>query len=170
MQWMDLSNIGMSVKLWWLQSGEECKSNLSRVAFVWISLLSQDTLIVFVLVLLPVLEVKAEVPQPNRLLPPQESTDRSVTILHVYVDLRLVWTVNVCMHLSTLTTFVLIQCSWSFLRPSEQRYYTQLGKIVRNTQNAIAELHQQQEFLPLVDVFRSSLDEVCTYMYTCMYI
>ena len=104
---------------------------------------------------LPVLEVKAKVSPPDCLLPSEESTDWSVASLSTAC-----WTVNMHMHPCWKLIVFVIEAIF-LLVPSEQRYYTQLGKIVRNTQNAIAELHQQQEFLPLVDVFRSSLEEVC---------
>ncbi|XP_019853956.1 PREDICTED: rho GTPase-activating protein 29-like [Amphimedon queenslandica] len=49
----------------------------------------------------------------------------------------------------------------------EQRYYAQLGKVVRQTQAALSELHQQEECLPLYDVFRTSLDQDNRYAMNC---
>ena len=118
----------------------------------------------------PVLEIKAKISQPGCLLSSQESTNWLVTRFCASVCyLFELWTLWTCLLYITNSVCVDLTFLLVLFRPSEQRYYTQLGKVVRNTQNAIAELHQQQECLPLVDVFRSSLEEVRIYTSTLWY-
>jgi hypothetical protein len=49
----------------------------------------------------------------------------------------------------------------------EQRYYSQLGKAVRQTQAAISELQQQEDCLPLFDVFHKTLEQDSHYAMNC---
>ena len=43
---------------------------------------------------------------------------------------------------------------------AEARYHQQMAKLAKNTQSALEELNAQEPCLPLLDVFRTSVDQV----------
>ena len=58
------------------------------------------------------------------------------------------------------------------MQPAELRYHQEMLKLARKTHSAVDELKQQEECLPLVNLFLDSVDQVCwmyMYMYMCVY-
>ena len=47
------------------------------------------------------------------------------------------------------------------MQPAELRYHQEMLKLARKTHSAVDELKQQEECLPLVNLFLDSVDQVC---------
>ena len=56
----------------------------------------------------------------------------------------------------------IIYCVFTGISLTEQRYYAQLGKVVRQTQATLSELHQQE--------VRTNHKNINMYMYICEYV